>query len=284
MEEIVNEKTTEKGLTLLDLWIVIQKYWLQLISVSVVVAVAVGIAAYFTVDRTYTASTRLMINANSVYETSQSSSVSNAINSKNFGLSLFPSIKDMILSTNTVRNKLSDLSDEELRDFYNDWASDISDEKYNDEYISVKQSVKRSDLSCSRSDEDSLIFTISYTSNESPEVAKSTVNALSLSLIKVADTPKSFKEDGVTVDKYSYPFGGMLSPVELAKSASASHNWSLYPVIAFFGAFVLVYVYFLLLSIFDDSVRSKQEIEEITGFNVIAYIEDLTEKKSKRRS
>ena len=159
MEEIVNEKTNEKGLSLIDLWIVIQKYWLQLISIAVVAAVAVGIETYYTVDRTYTASTKLMINANSLYETQQST-VGNAINSKNYGLSLYPSIKDMLLSTNTVRNKLSDLSDEELRNFYSEWAAEIDDEKYYAEYNSVNKKIQRANLACTRSDEDSLIFTI----------------------------------------------------------------------------------------------------------------------------
>ena len=284
MEENVNEKSVEKGITLIDLWIIIQKYWLQLITISVIVAIAVGIVTYNVVDRTYTASTKLIINANSLFDVSSGSGqASTAINSKNYGLSLYSSIKDMLTNTSTVTTKVKDLSGDDIRNFYTKWASDITDEDYEQNYNTFEKSDLRRNVTCTRSNEDSLIFTISYTSNQSPELAKATVNAISYSLIQVADTPKTFKENG-DVEKYSYPFGGMLSPVELAKSATPAHNWKIYPIIAFIGTFVLLYVYFLLISIFDDSVRSKSEIEEITGFNVIAYIEDLTDKKSKKRS
>ena len=277
MEEIVSENKmeVERSITLIDLWIIIKKYWVQLVTISLVVAIVVGIFSYIFVKRTYTATTSLMINASDVYDSTGSASQANT--TKNYGLSLYPSISDMLRRTHVVTNNMKSVTKDELRAFYTDWDKTITDEKFNAEYYEIDFDVKPLDITCSQTAADSLMFTISYTSTESAIVAKSTINAIAFSLIEVSDT-KKVGEDG-----YSYPFGGMLSPVELATNATGAHPWRMYPIIAFFGMFVLLYVYFLLLNFFDESVRSKTEIEDITGFNVIAYIEDLTEKKSKKR-
>lgn len=276
MEEIITENKVEKekGITLIDLWIIIQKYWAQLIVFSIIAAIAVAFVSYFLVDRVYTASTKIMINANRIYD-DETSSVANQ--SKNYGLSLYPSINDMLTTTNTVTHKLSTISDAEFRAWCEEWVPD-----YDPKNLEFEKEFDKKNISCTRTTSDTLLFTISYSTTTSREAAISTANALAYSLIEVANIESA---DSTAEKKdYVYPFGGMLSPVELATTQTGSHPWRIYPVIAFLGVFILLYVYFLLINIFDDSVRSKAEIEEITGFNVIAYIEDVSDTKRKKKA
>ena len=38
------------------------------------------------------------------------------------------------------------------------------------------------------------------------------------------------------------------------------------------------HLYYVIVTLTDDSIKSKHEIEELTGFNVMAYIEDINPK------
>ena len=300
MEENINEQKVEKGISLIDLWIVLKKYLVQLVTITLLATIAAGVASYFMVKEKYTASAKIIINANNVFEIVN---VSYANANKNFGVSLYPSIKDMLTTTDKVQSYLKDVkkSPEKLEDFKT-WCENNGGKYY--ENFSTYASV-----SCSRADEDSLIFTMSYTSSEATN-AVATINAVAYALTKIASETETtslvvkgyaIDEDGrrvvdpetkeyvMTQTKkeqvmYVYPFGGMLSPLQLASGLPGGvKSWKIYPVLAFVLSFALLYVYFLLLNIFDDTVKSKAEIEEITDFNVIAFIEDINDQKQKKR-
>ena len=266
MEENVKETKTEKGISLVDLWIILKKYWLQLVVFTVIATVAAGILANSLVQMTYTASIRLILNPNNVYKTlAANASQQRVVNE--FGLSVYPSLKDFLTSTNVVTNMVKERA------------------KTDD---TIDKSVSKGNIACTQA-EDSLMFTITYTTSSSQENARATVKAISDALIEISE----LDPDGNKVDKvdekpqYLYPFGGMLyhdENLEKDISSSASKPWKLYPILTFVVVFVLLYVYFLLINIFDDSVKSKAEIEEITDFNVIAFIEDITEQKKKKKN
>ena len=261
MEENANETTVEKGLSLIDLWIVLKKFFFQLVVISVIVTAIVGVLAYKLVDKKYTASAKLIINPTNLYKVS-SGSAATAQAANNYALAVYPSIVDVLKSTSVVKNEINQNirgKDEDL--------------------TQIDKSLKG--VSCSQS-ENSLMFTISYTTTTSKQAAIDTVNAYAKALKAVSNKEKdSGNYDPDDPAKYEYPFGGMISVIEEAKGASVTKSWIIYPIIGFVGSFILLYVYFLLLTIFDDSVKSKAEIEEITGFDVIAYIEDINERKSK---
>lgn len=274
MEENVNETKVEKGITLVDLWIILTKYWIQMVVLALVATIIVSVLSYVFVKRKYTASAKLIINANSVSEV-QNISYANA--NKNYGISLYPSIKDMLMTTNTVSLSVKSME----RSDYEDFCAEFGGSAF--EYDKRLGGT----ISCTHADEESLIFMISFTTTQSEDVAIGTVNAIAYGLIQVADTEKKdFDPDKAKseMDKYIYPFGGMLKPVQLATNASSAKNWKIYPILAFVGVLALLYVYFLLLYIFDDTVKSKGEVEDITGFNVIAFIEDMSDVKKRRRS
>ena len=269
----MNESKVEKGITLIDLWIVLKKYWLQIVVLALVVALAAGILAYVFVKKTYTATAKIIINANNMYEVPN---VSYANANKNYGISLYPSIKDMVTTTNKISSYIPTVDGEEFAA----WCSNN-----NGKSTGFENKLKGT-ITCSHPDEESLIFAISYTTEESAENAVGTVNAIAYSLIKVSDTERADYDPETAksaFDRYLYPFGGMLSPMQLATSATVAKSWKIFPILAAVLSFILLYVYFLLLSIFDDSVKSKTEIEEITGFNVIAFIEDISDNPKKRK-
>ena len=274
MEENVKETKTEKGISLVDLWIILKKYWLQLVVFTVIATVAAGILASSLVQMTYTASIRLILNPNNVYKTiATNASQQRVVNE--FGLSVYPSLKDFLTTTNVV-TKIVGERDENYIDF-----SKIDKTK-------IDKSVGKGNISCTQV-EDSLMFTITYTTSSSKDNAIETVKAISYALIKISQLDPNGQEVDPNDEKpqYLYPFGGMLyhdENLEKDISSSASKPWKLYPILTFVVVFVLLYVYFLLINIFDDSVKSKAEIEEITDFNVIAFIEDITEQKKKKKN
>ena len=269
MEENFKETKMEKGISLVDLWIVLKKYWLQLAVFTTIATVAVGILASSLVKETYTASIKMMLNPNNVYKTiATNASQQRIIN--DFGLSVYPSLKDFLTSTHVVTGKAKELANEK---------------GYVDE---IDLSINPGSISCTQV-EESLMFTIKYTTSSSSDKARNTVKAISDALIELSQlTPDGTKiQADPEKPQYLYPFGGMLYhdiKLEEDVSSSSSKPWQLYPILTFVISFALLYVYFLLINIFDDSVKSKTEIEEITDFNVIAFIEDITEQKKKKKN
>lgn len=269
MEEKFNQEKAEKGISLIDLWIVFKKYWLQLIVFTVIAAVAAGILANSLVATTYTASIRLVINPNNVYKTIATNASQQRV-ANEFGLSVYPSLKDFLTTTDVVSKIVREEAKEDP-----------------EKYANVDTNVRKGNIACTQV-EDSLMFTISYTTSTSDKNARATVKAISDALIEISQLDPKGNEVDPDAEKlqYLYPFGGMLyhdTKLESDISSSSNKPWEIYPILAFVIVFVLLYLYFLLINIFDDSVKSKTEIEEITGFNVIAFIEDITERKKKKK-
>ena len=276
MEENFKETKMEKGISLVDLWIVLKKYWLQLAVFTTIATVAVGILASSLVKETYTASIKMMLNPNNVYKTiATNASQQRIIN--DFGLSVYPSLKDFLTSTHVVTGKAKELA-----------AEDDAKKVHGYTLDDIDISINPGSISCTQV-EDSLMFTIKYTTSSSSDKARNTVKAISDALIELSQlTPDGTKiQADPEKPQYLYPFGGMLYhdiKLEEDVSSSSSKPWQLYPILTFVISFALLYVYFLLINIFDDSVKSKTEIEEITDFNVIAFIEDITEQKKKKKN
>ncbi|HBK01495.1 MAG TPA: hypothetical protein DDY77_00485, partial [Clostridiales bacterium] len=103
--------------------------------------------------------------------------------------------------------------------------------------------------------------------------AAATVNAIADTII---DVSREKGTDGNDV----YPFANTVFIVQYSteEKAVATNKWKTYTIIAAFVALVLSYLAFFIASRLDDTVESKKDIEYATGFDVIAYVQDVSVK------
>lgn len=108
-----------------------------------------------------------------------------------------------------------------------------------------------------------LIFTISY-SDATPEGAKKKLEAV----IKSAQDNLGDEQIGLTVS------GVQLKPTQNEINVSVTNNFTVWIVVGgmlgLLGSVGLI----LLFNALDNTIKSKEELEEITGAGVIAYIDD----------
>ncbi len=121
--------------------------------------------------------------------------------------------------------------------------------------------------------EKSLIFSLSYTDfTEEAAVAK---------LDAVIESAKlNFPKPEISVAK-----DATLKEVENKATVTVKSNFGKFILLGAFVGAVLIIGYLFIKEISDTSVRSKKELEELTGISVIACIEDmeLAEKSERER-
>lgn len=139
-------------------------------------------------------------------------------------------------------------------------------EEINADYNVEGQSISSSAIKLDYG-ETSLIFRISYT-DVSEELAKQKLE----SLIKTFSQSETLKQ-GITADSVQF--------LHTQKDSEITENTS-YTKVTILGAgvgLVISVIAVFLVYAFDNTVKDKKEFEELTGVNVIAYINKEKPKK-----
>lgn len=251
MEESQKIERADDGISLIELWNIFVKHIFAIIGITLLVAVCAGVASKFLVKTRYKASAILIINAKHLYEEPSGVNVSYDNVAINLGKNLAPVLSEMITGTDVVCDAVNEKT-----------SADKHIEKVSNGSISVSY------------DEDSLFLTITYTTLTSKAAASATVNIIADTIIDVS-TEKG--TDGN--DKYPFANTVFIAQHSSESKAVATNKWKTYTLIITFVAFVLSYLVFFILSRLDDTVKTKQDIEYATGFDVISYVQDMSVKK-----
>lgn len=250
MEEKQKTEYVEDGISIGELWNIFVKNIIAIICITLAVGLCTGVATKLLIKNKYKASATLIINAKYLYEEPSGVNVSYDNAAISFGKNVMPVLSTVITDTNVVRDKVNEKT-----------SSDKKIEKVTKSSISVSYK------------EENLLVTVSYTTTTSKEAASATVNA-------IADAIEDVSCEKGTGGNDVYPFAGTIFVVEYATTnrVVTTNQWKMYTLIAALVALVLSYLAFFIVSRLDDTVQSKKDIEYATGFDVIAYVQDVSDK------
>lgn len=147
----------------------------------------------------------------------------------------------------------------------NNIRSSITISKANDKYKEVNADASPKAISAGAIKvgvkEDSLIITVSY-SDLSEKAAKEKLDAVIFAASEVL--PDEYTVQDLT-----------LSPLQNKPEISTSDSFWKFALIGFGAGLLLSFVASVIIKSFDQSIRSKKELEEITGVGMLSYIEDF---------
>ena len=257
----------DNGVTLLDLWQILAKYFWRILILTVACTLVEIFVVRSVVKTQYTAKASIIMNpglmeSNVVDVDEEIDAIANTSTANMTGtyyalsIRLVPSISKFI--------KTSKRLVDDVKDKAKDQQANPNVEPLTNGSVSVETS------------EDELQLFVSYTTQTSAEAAVATVRAIVESACEVSKA----KDNG----QYIYLWANTLHVDDVPKSASASNRWMTYTIIAAVLFFVLFYAYYLIATLLDDTIKSKHEIEDMTGFNVMAYIDDIDPEKMKKSS
>ena len=271
----------------MDLWYILKKYFFRILLLTAILTVIAGALFMRFVKTTYTASASIIMNpglmdSNQDAGGDNSATLNSGYNAQNatyynYSIRFLPSIAKFIKTSQRVKDEISEKV--RLRDAftYSDGSALNEDEA---PIIKNVESLSKGTLTVSTNSDELQIF-ITYTTTTSAEAARATLVALAYSICSVSKATEN--------NQYIYLWANTLHVDDLPKKAPPGNNkWWLYTLIAFVGFFVIFYVYYLIATLLDDTIKSKRDIEAISGFNVMAYIEEInrgkssSEKKKKR--
>ena len=124
-----------------------------------------------------------------------------------------------------------------------------------------KSEIKRSAIKIRYSDEGSLIFSISY-SDSSYALAEEKLKAI----VKVA---KESLETKLVADSVE------LKETTNVNAQNMTYNYTSYIIVGFLLGLIAVVGYLTIVFLLDNTVKNREEIEKLTGVNVLAYIDAL---------
>ncbi len=236
-----NYMQNEKSITISDIFILLKKYWLQVVSIIVVCTILLGVAAFVLAKPKYSAKATIMVNY-----VAENDSVSNNNTALGMSLKLINTISDFAVSDIVQRDVKSVIKGHETN----------------------VEANYRGGLSIA-TDPDSLIITISYTTKTSPAAAVETVNQVVDSLINVANSVDN------TGRKEFPTIYDTIKVVDDATRWSKSETWPTFVILGFVLGVVLAIAFIVIKFLLDDTIKSRGELERLTGYNVIAFIEDI---------
>jgi|GEM_PF-3484436 len=259
-------EAVDNGINLLDLWRVLTKYFWRILLLTAIMASIFAAVSHSMVKTVYSATASIIMNPGLIDDSSidegadtsasaaqNYSTMNTNYNYYTYSMRFLPSIAKFAKTSQRVKDAV---------------AEKAADQEANPDVERLIGS-----LSVTYSDNELQLF-ISYSTTTSAKAAVATVTALANTICEVSQT----QENG----QYIYLWNRTLHVDDLPKAASSSNNWMLYTGLAFAVIFILWYVYYLIVTITDDTIKSKHEIEEISGFNVMAYVEDIDVERSKK--
>ncbi len=264
----VNETQAESGVSLFDFWMVLKKYLWRIVILTCIITVIAGVMCKLFVKTKYTAQAVIILNPGLIY-INGSDDIYDERQAVQYGKELIPSVISFIKTSKKVNKS-------------------IEEKATTNETI---ESLKNGKLTVTNT-EDELQLVLTYTTTTSAEVATATMNELVDVVCQISTevagktTVEEGVEGAVTTEKtkYIYPWANTLNVDDYADKAESSNRWKLYTLIAFVLGFILSYFYYFIMTMVDDSIKSKTVIENISGYHVMAYIEniDVDDKKAKK--
>ncbi len=250
MKDQNTEIQNENSISLTDIFLLLKKFWKQVVCIILVCTVVAGVYAALRAKPKYSATATFMIN----YVPAESTTT-NDRNALLYSIELIDTVSDFA-STEIVADDVKAAKAAKI----------ASGEETNIE------TGYRSNLTITTS-ENNLIVTLKYVTKTGGKEAVETVNQVLDSVIAVAN---STDENGKA--KFS-TLNGTLVKVDDASKYSVSQTWPQYVLIGLGIGVVLALVYVLLKFVLDDTIKSRSQLEKITGFKAIAFIEDIDNEK-----
>lgn len=241
------EAVSSRSLTFYELFLTIKKFWLTFAAIIVLFVVLGSIAAAVVSKPSYVATAKVMVQYGS-----QGNTVADDRNALLFGRDLMGTIKDFTTSDVVAADVEANAGENVIKNY-------------------------KGGISLSAA-EDSTIVYISFTTKKSPEAAVATVNQIAKSLINVANSTET-TEDGKIKPRFKLLYDN-IAPVDEARGAATKNNWMLYVAVGLLIGIIAAFCYVILRFFLDDTIRSKTELEQITGFRSIAFISDIASTKN----
>lgn len=252
MNENINEIDVQsKSFSLNELLIMFRKFWLSFVIIIVACTIVGGVSSLILAKPTYTAKASIILQ----YETS-SETVGDMRNAAYYGQQLVPTISDL-LNSNSVYLDVKNSNKEHVETNY------------------------RKNLKVSSSS-DSLVLTISYSTKSGKIYAVETINQVLDSLQNIVNS-----KDGEGKPRYKLLCGNIAvldQPSfenDVYNGVSVSNNKIVYVLVGFALGLIIAVVYLVVRFLIDNTIRTRQELESITGFKAIALIEDIAISKKK---
>ncbi len=217
-----------------SIWKALLRKWF---IVVIIAAICAGIAVAYSaikIKPVYTASTSIVLKMTISDDNNTSTNTNNATLAKKN----LPTVKEIIESYSVA---------EKANEFYNQANSK---EGNNVSYGAINVSYG----------EKSMIFTLSYT-----DLSKENAGAKLKAVIETAPAILETRIEAETVD---------LVPVQNTYSYSSSDRTSTVIIMGVLIGLVLGVGVVLVMYLLDNKVSSREELEQITGANVLAYIEN----------
>lgn len=247
MEE-KRELVEKSGVTFKELFIVFRRLWVVMLAVVVIVASGITFIANKRTAQTYCASVQLRVRANNPDTASD--------------------LAGQFISLINVRDFSDDVNKGSK-------AETVSTDEYN--YVSeeFRQYVifEGSWRVNAYAEDNTVYFTVSYTSTYNETVARYTLQQIVYSLDNVAN----LSDD----DGYVSPYlaGKLVYQGRSIYTWTPEKNTKRQTLIGVILGIVLDAVIVFLVYKLDDTIKTKEELERITGALFITYIEDIEEEK-----
>ena len=267
MEENVNNRVAEQtagSVTFMDLWHLLTKYFWRILLIAVIFTLIEAGVSKVLIKTSYSATASIIMNPglidagdgadNSASAKGTYSEIAQKYNYYTYATRLLSSITEFTKTSLRVQNDVLEKSKDQTA------------------YPNV-ESLKKGSISVSTQEDELQIF-ITYSTKTSPEAAQATVIALANSVCEMSKTT----ENG----QYLYLWANTLHVDDVPEKVKSTNHWLLFVAIAFLLFFILAYLYYVIVTLTDDTVKSKREIEDLTGYNVMAYIEDINPERVKK--
>lgn len=201
--------------------------------------------------------------------------------------------KSVMLITKMAYSDI-DLDNAITGDIINDVFEQIKSDKYVssvNKYYNDGFKVSKNAISISRSNEDTFIFTITYTASN-PEDAKEGLEKIidfsNKKVLKKTTYTEGGGESFVMENFFEYhTVADTINVKEVQRDARVKETTTLVKniVISVIVSVVLAVGIAFIIGIMDNTVSDKEQLEEITGTNLLAFIEDtdLPVKKKKNK-
>ncbi len=188
--------------------------------------------------------------------------------------------KSVMLVTEMVSKKDVELENAVTGDIINDIFEQIKSDKYvamvNEEYQSEGVNISKSAISTSKNNEDTFIFTITYTAS-SPEKAVSNLEyIIEFSGLDKYEKPIAGKDPRPENFFEFHTAADTITLKEVQRDATVYENNPLAKniILSVFLSLVLAVLVALIVGLFDNTIIDKNQLEEITGANLLAFIDD----------
>ncbi len=200
--------------------------------------------------------------------------------------------KSVMLITKMVYSDI-DLDNAITGDIINDVFEQMKSDKYVslvNKNISDGPKISKNAISISRSNSDTFIFTITYTAKTPDEAKLGLEKIIAFSNMKVLEKEVPYGET-IMENFFEYHTAAdtiTIKAVQYDASVKTSSTVARNIVVSVVVSLALSVGIAVIVGLMDNTISDKGELEEITGANLLSFIEDTdiaqkTKKKSRKR-